>query len=49
MSKDNNNNTGKTEREQKMNMARSVGSNISLMSELTDLSQNIDNLSIYDD
>lgn len=39
----------KTEREQKMNMARSVGSNISLMSELTDLSQNIDNLSIYDD
>jgi hypothetical protein len=49
LSKDNNNTTGKTEREQKMNMARSVGSNISLMSELTDLSQNIDNLSIYDD
>jgi hypothetical protein len=40
---------GKSEREQKMSTARSVGSNLSLMSELTDLSQNIDNLSIYDD
>jgi hypothetical protein len=36
-------------RDTKMNMARSVCSNLSLMSELTDLSQNIDNLSIYDD
>jgi hypothetical protein len=36
-------------RDAKMNMARSVCSNLSLMSELTDLSQNIDNLSIYDD
>ena len=49
LSKEHNNTNGKTEREQKMNAARSVGSNISLMSELTDLSQNIDNLSIYDD
>ena len=38
-----------TGRENKMNMARSVCSNLSLMSELTDLSQNIDNLSLYDD
>jgi hypothetical protein len=37
------------QRESKMNMARSVSSNISIMSELTDLSQNIDNLSLYDD
>ena len=37
------------QRESKMNMARSVASNLSLMSELTDLSQNIDNLSLYDD
>jgi hypothetical protein len=36
-------------REAKMNMQRSVCSNLSLMSELTDLSQNIDNLSLYDD
>lgn len=49
LSKDKQNLQGKTEREQKMSMARSVGSNLSLMSELTDLSQNIDNLSIYDD
>jgi hypothetical protein len=49
MSKDKINTQGKSEREQKMNMTRSVGSNLSLMSELTDLSQNIDNLSIYDD
>lgn len=41
--------TSQTERENKMSMARSVGSNISLMSELTDLSHNIDNLSLYDD
>jgi hypothetical protein len=40
---------GGGDREHKMNMARSVSSNLSLMSELTDLSQNIDNLSIYDD
>jgi hypothetical protein len=39
----------KTDRENKMNMARSVCSNLSLMSDMTDLSQNIDNLSIYDD
>jgi hypothetical protein len=36
-------------RDAKMSMARSDCSNLSLMSELTDLSQNIDNLSIYDD
>ena len=35
-------------REKKMDMARSACSNLSLMSELTDLSQNIDNLSLYD-
>lgn len=35
-------------RENKMNMARSVCSNLSLMSELTDLSQNIETLSLYD-
>jgi len=38
-----------SERDQKMDMARSACSNLSLMSELTDLSQNIDNLSLYDD
>jgi hypothetical protein len=36
-------------RENRMSMARSVSSNLSIMSELTDLSQNIDNLSLYDD
>jgi len=36
-------------RDKKMDMARSACSNLSLMSELTDLSQNIDNLSLYDD
>jgi hypothetical protein len=35
-------------RETKMNFARSISSNISLMSELTDLSQNIDTLSLND-
>jgi hypothetical protein len=37
------------DRDLKMNMARSVCSNLSLMSDMTDLSQNIDNLSLYDD
>jgi hypothetical protein len=36
-------------RELKMAMSRSVCSNLSLMSDMTDLSQNIDNLSLYDD
>lgn len=38
-----------SDRDKKMDMARSACSNLSLLSELTDLSQNIDNLSIYDD
>jgi hypothetical protein len=38
-----------TTRELKMAMSRSVCSNLSLMSDMTDLSQNIDNLSLYDD
>jgi hypothetical protein len=33
----------------KMNMTRSVDSNLSLMSELTDLSQNIDDLHLFDE
>jgi hypothetical protein len=36
-------------KENKMNMGRSVGSNLSLMSELTDLSQNIDDLHLFDE
>lgn len=36
-------------RESKMTMARSVGSNYSLMSELTDISHTIDNLTLGDD
>lgn len=41
--------TGTTTRENKMNMTRSVCSNLSLMSELTDLSQNIDDLHLFDE
>jgi hypothetical protein len=40
---------GTAARENKMNMTRSVGSNLSLMSELTDLSQNIDDLHLFDE
>jgi hypothetical protein len=40
---------GTNTREQKLASTRSVGSNLSLMSELTDLSQNIDDLHLFDD
>uniref|UniRef100_A0A8J9X4D0 DUF6824 domain-containing protein n=1 Tax=Phaeodactylum tricornutum TaxID=2850 RepID=A0A8J9X4D0_PHATR len=37
------------DRETKMNLNRNLSSNLSLMSDMTDLSQNIDTLSIYDE
>jgi hypothetical protein len=40
---------GTTTRDNKMNMGRSISSNLSLMSELTDLSQNIDDLHLFDE